>query len=180
MYTDMSKLSLFNSMLKEYKETQSIPIYFELEISKINKKIIARHQQLFPWHQAALLKSMTDPRKEPPSYLYRLTEMFGVDQIKVNKTHMNNLMCTWNPKTDITNSNKPSLILLKFLKDGKHLNLSVVFRHRDLIKRLPGNWYVLTKFLNDKAKCLKLKPGKLFDYSMAASFHIEDYIKWID
>ena len=171
----------FNTML-ELSEKNN-PIFFEFDLKKLSDELIDKHRLVFPWHFKDSVRSITNSniKNLTPyefSYSNRFIKHFGINQIELCKSNLKNIVLTWDPKIDLFNFPRPCLLAIKFIKDGKFLHLSVVFRNRDLLKRLIPNWYCCYIILNNISKDLSLKTGKLFDYSIQSMYNDNDYQKW--
>lgn len=174
-----ASLDHFNSMLRLVKKDE--PTYFEFDINDLSEELLDRHRKLYPWHFKDSIRSFTNDNitnlsKYEFSYQNRFKKYFKVDQFDyANKSIIN----TWDPKIDLFAIIKPCLLILKFIRDGEYLHLSVVYRKRDLIKRLIPNWCCLCVLLTEQAQKFNLKPKLLLDYSIQATYNDKDRLKWI-
>ena len=164
---------------------QHMPLYCVIAMSsKYLDGLIEKHKKIFPWHHNDTLYSYSyEARKESErkTYSYRMHVMFK-DQFTHIAKNNNSLICTWDTKNDIERDRKPCLILIKIFKEKNVLHCSVVFRNRDVLRRMIGNWAAIRekmKWFNEKYYRGRYKLGNIYDFSMQAFYRQDDYKKWI-
>jgi len=125
--------------------------------------------------QQGLRKSGNHGKRKDFAYFNRAYTFFGYDQFAAHRAQPNKLICIWDPSKqgDMVGEHNPCMVLVKFQKRNGKLDLSVVFRKRDLLSRMVGNWAMLVMWLNNEAGMQKLKPGWLIDYSMDTTYDVK-------
>lgn len=147
----------------------------------LHDDLIKWHRKTYAWHHNDTIRSYTqrklrahgnNGKRTDFAYFNRATEYFGYDQFSSHRAQPNKLMCLWDPSMDgdTYGEHNPCLVLVKFLRDGRHLNLTAIYRKRDLLKRMVGNLHMLTLWLNSEAKERRLKAGTITDFSMEATY----------
>jgi len=147
----------------------------------LSSELIAWHKKTYPWHHADTIRSYTQKqlrkhgnhgKREDFAYMNRAAKYFGYDQFVEHRAQPNKLMCLWDPSLagDILGEHNPCLVLVRFQKDGKFLNLTAVYRKRDLLRRMIGNLAMLVVWLKKEAERRKLQPGLITDFSMSTQY----------
>lgn len=155
---------------------------------EIGMDTIARFKNAFPWHYDDTQRSYTQPKLRKQgnrgkrvdfSYANRAMRYFGYDQFEEHQQKPNKLICLWDPSLigDNFGEHNPCLIMVKFKRREKHLDMVAVFRKRDLCRRMIGNMVFLSLWLNENAALQKLKPGQITDFSMETQWKKEDLKK---
>jgi len=163
---------------------QHEPVLFELDIKLLSTKLVAYHERLFSWHAKDTRRSFfvlpkTELNKFQFSYADRMTEYFGINQFQKACFDYSKIICTWDPKVDLFKSPKPCFLILKFKRSGDKLDATVIFRNRDLIRRMVPNLLAIQTLMRTAAVDKKLKLGILIDYSLNTFYKQEDYERWI-
>lgn len=174
-------LKSFSLMLDNHKQRE--PLYFSFDLQKLNKEILERYRTLFRWQYRDSLRSFTNPdisdlTDRQLSYANRFQEYFGVNQIEACLANPKLVATTWDPKRDLTRTPRPCLLSFRLIQDGKWLHIAVVFRAREMLRRMVGNWYCFMEFQREICEKRDLKPGKIYDFSMEAWFQKSDRINW--
>lgn len=169
--------------LLEIYENQC-PLFIETDLKniKLDSDFFKKYYSTFQWHfrdsHRSLIQRMHRKlNRYEFSYFDRIHDYFDVDQIEICREKPNNVVCCWDSRNDFTNSPKPCLLTMKFIRDKQYLHISVNFRTRDIIRRMFPNWIALRCLLEQEARLLNKKPGKIFDYSHQIMAKEEDVVK---
>ena len=86
----------------------------------------------------------------------------NIDELKIDPASRRAVSCTWKPNGDVQRAAHPPCMIFqqRIIRDGK-LNLIVYFRSQDMWGGWPNNLYMLSRWLEDDAKLLGVKPGSL-------------------
>lgn len=168
-------------MLKEIK--QGYPVMFEVNPLKLGGDLIEKHQGLFPWHFRDSIRSFNDPsiidlNKYEFSYANRISEYFTINQLERAMYNFKHPIVLWDPAVDLNTTPRPCLMMIKFFAESKVLNMQVVFRRRDLIRRMIPNWFCLGEIQRKVAEERKMTVGILYDYSLDVFYNNDDKKKW--
>lgn len=147
--------------------------------------LIKAFKKAFPWHYSDTQRSYTQHKLRPHgnrgkttdfAYANRAMRHFGYDQFDEHQRKPNKLICLWDPSLigDNFGQHNPCLVMVKFKRREKHLDMVAVFRKRDLCRRMIGNMVFLSLWLNENAVLRKLKPGLITDFSMETQWKKED------
>lgn len=122
--------------------------------------------------QQGLRKSGNRGKRVDFAYFNRAYKFFGYDQFKAHRAQPNKLICIWDPSEegDMVGEHNPCMVLIKYQVRHGELNLNVVFRKRDLLSRMVGNWAMLVTWLNNEASVRGHKVGWITDYSMDTTY----------
>jgi len=145
--------------------------------NELADELIRWHRINYRWHHDDTIRSYTEKELRPRgnrgkrvdfAYFNRASKYFGYDQFEEHRVQRNKLICLWDPSTDGDNfgEHNPCLILVRFREYEDMLDMNVVFRKRDLLKRMVGNWAMLTTWLFNESSMRERKPGVITDYSM--------------
>ena len=156
-------------------------VVIEFYHDDLSDELIAWHKKKYPWHHADTIRSYTQKRlrkhgnngkREDFAYMNRAAKYFGYDQFVEHRAQPNKLICLWDPSLsgDMLGEHNPCLVLVRFQKDGRFLNISAVYRKRDLLTRMIGNLAMLAVWLRKEAEHRKLKPGRITDFSMSSQY----------
>jgi len=154
----------------------------------LSSEIVAAFKDVFPWQYndtqrsysiAKLRESGNRGKRTDFAYMNRATKYFRHNQFEAHRKQPNKLICLWDPSHDgdIVGEHSPCLVMIKFKKREKYLDMVATFRKRDLCRRMIGNWVFLSLWLNENAKLWKLKPGIITDFSMEVQWAEEDLAK---
>ncbi len=175
-------LEAWREVIKKFQP--GCPLFVETDLSQLDLDscLFKKYYDSFKWHfrdshRSLMIEMQRALTRYEFSYYDRIHTYFGVDQLKHIRNKPNDIICNWDPVKDPTNQPKPCFITLKLIPDGKHLNISVTFRTRDVIRRLYPNWVVLFALLQEECKLRNRKPGKLFDYSNQVMARKEDLLR---
>jgi len=166
----------FISFLKNLNKNNLYSLFLEINNLEIDNNLISLHKKLFPWHFNDTIRSFTNPdisnlSRFQFSYNNRIHKHFGFSQLDIKSLLKNNIINIWDPKIDFNSKDtKPCLLVIKFIKDNDNLNLSVVWRKRDILKRLIPNIFCLSNLLKEYASKLSLNSGIIMDYSLQFDF----------
>jgi len=160
----------FDQMLKWQLKSKD-PIAFEIPYGEVNEDLYEKFEDKFPdkWEDSITSFSKLEFKsgsKNKHTYKYRIMKHFGKNQISGVIADSRNIISTWDQRLDQTSVYKPCLLSIKFNIVNDKLNMIVVFRNRDLIKRLIVNWYCLHVLWNKVAIDMGKEPGVLYDFSM--------------
>lgn len=160
---------------------QHEPVIIKFKPKELHDDLIKWHRATYAWHHNDTIRSYTqcklrahgnNGKRTDFAYFNRATGYFGYDQFSSHRAQPNKLICLWDPSFDgdMRGEHNPCLVLVKFLKDERHLNLIATYRKRDMLKRMVGNLHMLTLWLNNEAKERRLKAGTITDFSMEATY----------
>jgi len=158
-------------------------LYLYISNLKIDENLLNAHKKLFPWHHKDSIRSFTNPdiSKLTPfefSYANRIQKYFGYSQLKHVLT--NNIINIWDPQKDPNSRVKPCLLVLKFIKTDNKLNLTVIWRKRDILKRLIPNIFCLINLLKNESIKHNLTPGIITDFSIQIILNENEKNKFIN
>ena len=160
------------------------PLYLNLDLKFLASKFRDNYSKAFPWHLKDCERSLLTPDISNPlyefSYYSRIHESTDFESFiaAIKRNAGNAILSTWR-RQDYANDNqrKPCLLILSAkLREG-FLDFSVVFRKRDIIRRMPGNWFALYKLQQEISTQLGSTPGYLHDYSMDWFYQQQDLEK---
>jgi len=154
-------------------------------LDSIDQDFLERYSKTFSWHFRDSERSLLTPDVSNPiyefSYYDRIHTHFGIDQLDFMLTGLklgsrSRVICTWDQRSDLrTKELIPCLTLLQFDIKDYCLDMSVVFRSRDIVRRLIPNWNALAKLQKSCADKLNMKPGWISDYSLKWFYRKEDF-----
>jgi hypothetical protein len=173
---------MFLTTVEEMRDGEQLLITYSNK--SLPDEIIQWHRWAYPWHHNDTIRSYTQGalrehgnrgKKTDFAYFNRAIKYFGYDQFAAHRRHPNKLMCLWDPskKGDYFGEHNPCLILIKFTERGKHLDMTAVFRKRDLLKRMIGNCCMLLLWLNNEAEARKMKAGTITDISLDTQYDVK-------
>ena len=179
-------INCFKELLQEEISSGNF-LLIHTDLNLLDLDFLTKYADLFRWHfkdsQRSLLTSTISNSQYEFSYWNRIHEYFKVDQLKqaIQELH-DNKQCrpisTWSPNEDLLASGIiPCLMTLQFSKVEDQLNLTVVFRSRDIIRRMIPNWNALKILQQQTADTLKLRMGSLYDVSLKWFYKDLDLVK---
>ena len=144
---------------------------------KLADELIQWHRKKYAWHHNDTVRSYTQMtlrkrgnrgKRTDFAYYNRAMVYFGYDQFDAHRRQPNKLVCFWDPSNegDYVGEHNPCLVLVRYKEQNGKLNMTVVFRKRDVLKRMIGNWVMLCMWLNNEATIRKMKVGTITDFSM--------------
>jgi thymidylate synthase (methanogen type) len=139
------------------------------------------------WNEATLEEyyaQCCDPRNIYGfSYTYgeRIHNYNGINQHRYNITYLGNhptsrraISSLWMPEVDATADHPPCMLIQdRSIRNGK-LNVTVYFRSHAMFGAAPSNYYMLSRFIEDDAKELRVEPGVLYVVSNKAHIYWND------
>ena len=154
------------------------------KVNALADELVQWHRIHYKWHHEDTIRSYTQQhlrergnrgKRVDFAYFNRAFKYFGYDQFAEHRVQRNKLICLWDPTTDGDNfgEHNPCLILVRFQVYEGLLDMNVVFRKRDLLKRMIGNWAMLVMWLNNEASQRNMKPGSITDFSMECVYDEE-------
>lgn len=157
------------------------PLLIEFTPTELSDELVRWHQENFRYQHTDTIRSYTKVKLRARgnhgkrvdfSYLNRAKKYFGYDQFESHRAQPNKLICIWDPSKggDYVGEHNPCMVLVKFQRNGSKLDMRVVFRKRELLSRMVGNWFMLGHWLNHEAGEQDLKPGLITDFSMDTSY----------
>lgn len=160
-------------------------LLIETDLRLLDQDFVSRYSKEFSWHFKDSQRSLLTPDISNPdfefSYFNRIHNHFGFDQLYfvlggLKKGSRSRIISTWDPKVDMeTKALIPCLVVLKLsISDRNELDLGVVFRSRDIMKRMIPNWVALDVFQRNCADLIGLKQGILSDYSLQWFYRHDD------
>jgi len=180
-------LDLFKSLLS-LGQLNGKALFMNVDLKLLDQAFVDKYGEIFGWHLKDSYRSlMTDVVNNPKyefSYFNRMTKHFEINQlehvlsnIRLKKLRQN-MITFWDPKTDLTSDTIiPCLTALSFFIHEDILNLGVVFRSRDIVRRLIPNWSALKYMQTRIAESEGFKCGTLADFSFQWFYRQEDYEK---
>lgn len=173
----------FSSIIStEMTRGNNLLIYTDLK--KLDKDWISKYDDAFHWHLKDSTRSLNtgdlaDPKFEF-SYYDRIHKYFGINQMDLVLQELvtekrTRPIVLWDPKVDLQAKNLiPCLTMISFNIDFNQINMTVVFRSRDIIRRLIPNWNALQFFQERIANSLSMKVGTLSDFSLSWFYRNDD------
>lgn len=157
------------------------PLITTFKPTDVANELVRWHQENFRYQHTDTVRSYTAVKLRAKgnhgkrvdfAYLHRAKKYFGYDQFASHRAQPNKLICIWDPSKDgdYVGEHNPCMVLVKFQKVGSKLDMRVVFRKRELLSRMIGNWFMLGHWLNFEAGMRDLKPGLITDFSMDTSY----------
>jgi hypothetical protein len=144
-----------------------------LELSQLTPEFADDYCKYFRWHYDDSLRSFLTPKLGNPkyqfSYYQRMHEKGTWNKFEKEVMHRSsrNMICTWRLiDHDYTDARIPCFTLLSARIRQGCLDFTVVFRMRDLIRRMIPNWYALQRMQLDMATKNHLEIGVLNDLSL--------------
>lgn len=172
-------IRLFLRAVGSVSQGESLIVMFQPK--DLADELIVWHRENYKYQHNDTIRSFTQQglrkygnrgKRVDFAYFNRAYKFFGYDQFKAHRAQPNKLICIWDPSLegDMVGEHNPCMVLVKFgVYEGK-LNLNVVFRKRDLLSRMVGNWAMLVMWLNNEADIRKVKPGWIIDHSMDTTY----------
>lgn len=171
--------------------TQGEPLLVEYRPEHVSPHIMTWHKINYSFQHHDTIRSYTlsklrargnRGKRTDFAYMNRAAKYFGYNQLEEHRSQKNKLICLWDASKDgdMFGEHNPCLVLVKYQKNGSELDLKVVFRKRDLLSRMVGNWAMLGQWLTLEAKARGLKPGWIIDYSMDTTYDEQKLIEHID
>lgn len=160
---------------------QGEPLLTEFRPTDLSDELVRWHQENFKYQHNDTIRSYSTTKLRARgnhgkrvdfAYYHRAKKYFGYDQFVSHRAQPNKLICIWDPSKDgdYVGEHNPCMVLVKFQRDGIKLNMRVVFRKRELLSRMVGNWSMLGHWLNYEAIARRLKPGLITDISLDTSY----------
>lgn len=157
------------------------PLIMTFRPKDLAEELVQWHRKNFTYQHNDTIRSYTQQglrkrgnhgKRVDFSYFNRMIKYFGYDQFKVHRAQPNKLMCVWDPSKegDMVGEHNPCMVLVKFQQRNGKLDLNVVFRKRELLSRMVGNWAMLAMWLNNEASLQQCKVGYIIDYSMDTQY----------
>jgi thymidylate synthase len=154
------------------------------DLNALKPEFIEKYDNVFHWHlrdsmRSLMLEEVKDPKFEF-SYYNRLRKYFGLDQVQnmylqLKTQGYSRPIVTWDPRIDLTTKELiPCLMSISFRTVGQDLAMSVVFRARDIVRRLIPNWNALAAIQKEVASEMKLSMGTLTDFSLSWFYRQDD------
>ena len=179
----------FLSAVGTTKQGEQLIVTFRAD--ELADELVQWHRTHYKWHHEDTIRSYTQMKLRPRgnrgkrvdfAYFNRASTYFGYDQFEEHRVQRNKLICLWDPSTDgdYFGEHNPCLVLVRFREYENMLDMNVVFRKRDLLKRMIGNWAMLVMWLNYEASIRKRTPAWITDYSMECVYDQEQLIKLRD
>ena len=156
------------------------------DLSFIEEKLA----KVFPWHfndtkRSLLTDKIINPKLEFSYYLRLHSHFNGIDLLDnmVSKYGTTKSFTSlWDSSVDNSAEGRvPCLSVMSLISepDGS-CSMFVLFRSRDLVKRMPFNWFFIDKLHKELCQKLNVKQGILYDYSVFAFAKQEDVQKALD
>lgn len=173
----------FTAIIKTGKnQGNNLLVYTDLK--KLDRSFIEQYDDAFHWHLKDSTRSLNtgdlaDPKFEF-SYYDRIHKYFGINQMDLALQELvtekrSRPIVLWDPKVDLQAKNLiPCLTMISFNINFNEVNMSVVFRSRDIIRRLIPNWNALQFFQERIANSLSMKVGTLTDFSLSWFYRNDD------
>lgn len=168
--------TVWKMLIESYeKNKDEFPLIIETDLKKLDDKLKNIYQKYFDWHFRDSMRSfLTDSIWNPKfefSYYRRMHTAFSVDQIEeVKKKILTDprkaVISIWSPSIDLYGDIIPCFMNLYVKKYKDDLNFVVVFRSRDIVKRLIPNWYALKIIQENMSKDLSMNVGNIIDISI--------------
>ena len=168
--------------------TSGVSLLIITDLKKLSRDFLDSYSNIFGWHfrdsERSLLSSKISNPKYEFSYFDRIHSHFGFDQLEFVLEGLRNgtrsrVISTWDQTLDMrTKEIIPCLTLLQFSLDDslpRKLDLSVVFRSRDIVRRMVPNWNALDILQRQCADALHCEQGVLIDYSLKWFYTEADY-----
>ena len=182
-----SPVDLFKALLSTGKLNGG-PLFMSVDLKLLDQVFVDKYGEIFGWHLKDSHRSlMTDVVNNPKfefSYFDRMTKYFGINQLEHvldslrRKDFRKNMIVTWDPKIDLgSNSLIPCLTALSFNVSDSALNMGVLFRSRDVVRRLIPNWSALKYMQTRISESEGFRCGTLADFSFQWFYRQEDYEK---
>lgn len=163
------------------KVQQGEPLIVTFRPNDLADELVVWHRENYSYQHNDTIRSFTQQglrkygnrgKRVDFAYFNRAYTFFGYDQFEAHRAQPNKLICIWDPSIegDMVGEHNPCMVLVKFQRMAGKLDLKVVFRKRDLLSRMVGNWAMLVMWLNNEAGMQKLKPGWITDYSMDTAY----------
>ena len=167
---------------------QGESLFVQYTSDGIGMDTVEKFKRAFPWHYSDTQRSYTQDKLRKHgsrgktndfAYANRAMCYFGYDQFVEHRQKPNKLICLWDPSLigDNFGEHNPCLVMVKFKRREKYLDMVAIFRKRDLCRRMIGNMVFLSLWLNENAVLWKLKPGQITDVSMETQWKKEDLKK---
>lgn len=166
------------------RTAQGEDVGIEFHYKDLSSTLIEWHKKHYAWHHNDTIRSYTNKelrargnrgKRTDFAYMNRAAVYFGYDQFKEHRVQRNKLICLWDASMDgdFFGEHNPCLVLVRFVEEGKELHMRAVFRKRDLLKRMIGNWTMLSMWLLKEAKVRGKEAGRICDYSMDTMYDVE-------
>ena len=185
-HKELKSIAHFCDAVKNVHQGEELIVQYETD--EIGLDLVEGFKKAFPWHYDDTQRSYTQPKLRKHgnrgkthdfAYANRAMKYFGYDQFDEHQRKPNKLICLWDPTLmgDNFGEHNPCLVLVKFKKREKYLDMVAVFRKRDLCRRMIGNMVFLSLWLNENAILRGLKSGQITDISMETQWKKEDLKK---
>jgi hypothetical protein len=161
------------------------PLYLpRLDLQRLNDKFAEDYCKYFKWHFNDSHRSFLTARWNPDSqyefsYWHRMHDgsNWGKFMLSIAKNTSRSLICTWRSADYDSEKPIPCFVMMWASRIKTALDLTVVFRSRDVIRRMIPNWYAIKLMQRDIANELNLTPGLVNDFSMRWFYKQEDMKK---
>ena len=182
-------IDLFKALLST-GQLSGGPLFMNVDLKLLDQAFVDKYGEIFGWHlkdsHRSLITDVVNNPKYEFSYFNRITKHFEIDQMKHvldslrRKDFRKNMIVTWDPKVDLASDGLiPCLTALSFNVSGGELNMGVLFRSRDVVRRLIPNWNALKYMQTRISESEGFQCGTLADFSFQWFYRQEDYEKII-
>lgn len=170
----MNIQDVFMNMIEFSNAERNLPLetYVDLKELETSKEFIEKFKKVFPWHfQDSQRSFLTDKINNPVyefSYYQRMRIHFGINQIEAAiKNPRMNLISTFDPKKDFSEKGRvPCFMQMYLLRNKDTIDFVVIFRNRDICRRVIPNWVAFNELQKEICKKMKLKQGITVDISI--------------